>query len=94
MSSVKQEFKSTKELVLHILEKYPETRSSDNKLFVRCAQHLGAVTLSDLDNIKLNLISVHKVRQKINREGLFLPSAETLNIRSQRAKEVKEFMIS
>jgi hypothetical protein len=91
----KQEFKTTTELVKYILEHYPETRSSDNKLFIKCAQYKGAKTLSDLENIKLNLITIHKVRQVVqNKEGLFLPSEDVLEVRKERAKEVKEYMIS
>jgi hypothetical protein len=94
MSSVKQEFKSNIELVKHVLENHPETRSSDNKLYLRCAQILGATTLADLEGIGLSIVTTHKNRQKLNRQGLFLPSAETLDVRSQRAKEVKQYMIS
>lgn len=95
MTNVKQEFKTTKELVKHILENFPETRSSDNKLYIKCAQHLGAKTLSDLESIKLNLVSVHKLRQMIqNKEGLFKAPKEVQEMRAERSEEVKQFMIS
>jgi hypothetical protein len=91
----KQEFKTTTELVKYILEHYPETRNSDNKLYIKCAQYKGAKTLSDLENIKLSIITVHKCRQKIqNRNGLFKATEDTQQIRKERAKEVKEFMVN
>jgi hypothetical protein len=91
--SVAQEFKTTKELVLYILENSPETRSSDNKLYIKCAEHLGAKTLDDLQEIKLNLVSVHKLRQQIqNKEGMYLPDEKVTEMRKNRRVEIREFM--
>lgn len=93
--SVLQEFKTTKQLVLHVLEHYPETRNSDNKLYIQAAKLLGANTLDDLNKIKLNLISVHKLRQQIqNKDGLFPATDEIKYIRNEREKEIKKYMIS
>jgi len=93
--NVLQEFKTTKQLVLHVLEHYPETRNSDNKLYIQAAKLLGAVTLDDLNKIKLNLISVHKLRQQIqNKDGLYPATDEIKYIRNEREKEIKNYMIS
>lgn len=91
--SVDKEFNSVKQLVLHVLENHPETRSSDNKLFVKCAEYLGATKLSDLENFGLNLITVHKVRQKIqNKERKFLPNVEVIENRNKRQRDIREYM--
>jgi hypothetical protein len=93
--NIKQEFDTITDLVKHILEHYPETRNSDNKLFIRCAQYKGAKTLSDLENIKLNLISCYKARQLVqNKLGLFKPNEEVQEVRKYRAGEIKKYMIS
>lgn len=91
--TVLQEFKTTKQLVLHVLEQYPETRNNDNKLFIQAAKLLGTYTLDDLNEIKLNLISVHKLRQMIqNKEGKFPATEDVKYIRNERAKEIKKYM--
>lgn len=93
MSTVAAEFKTTKQLILYILEHYPETRNSDNKLFIQCVKHLGARTLDDLGKINLNMISVHKLRQRIqNVEKLFPPTNKVKEVRSERQREIKKYM--
>lgn len=94
MKKVINEFDSVKKLVAYVLQNHPETRSSDNKLFVKCAEYLGARTLSDLDDIGLSIITVHKTRQKLNRDGLFLPDAEVVAARKERSKDVQEYMVT
>lgn len=90
---IENEFKTVRELVLHTLEKYPETRNSDTKLYIRCLQELGAETLDDVESINLNMISVHKIRQKVqNKEGLFKPDKYVKELRNQRRKEIRELM--
>lgn len=87
------EFKTVKGLVTHVLEKYPETRNNDNKLFVRCAEALGINSLAEFENMDLNLVSVYKLRQKIqNKEGLFQPTEFVRSLRSERQRDVKEVM--
>ncbi|GLI82567.1 hypothetical protein ANABIO32_02540 [Rossellomorea marisflavi] len=93
MRSVKQEFGKVTNLVSQVLENHPETRTSDNKLYIKCAQYLGAETLSDLENTDLSIISLHKCRQKLNREGKFLPPQDVLELRRKRGGEVKKYMI-
>jgi hypothetical protein len=95
MNDIKREFDTVKGLVLHVLENHPETRSSDNKLYIRCAEYLGAKTLSDLEHINLNLVSVHKIRQQIqNKMGLFKPDESVVKARGKREIEIKEYMIA
>jgi len=90
-----QEFKTTKQLVLHVLENYPETRNSDNQLYVQAAKLLGAETLDDLNKIKLNMVSIHKLRQQIqNKEHLFEADEEVKEIRKVREKGIRNYMIN
>jgi hypothetical protein len=56
----RSELNNTTKLVMRVLEQYPETRNSDNKLYIQCAKELGAYTVDDLMGIKLNIISIHK----------------------------------
>lgn len=85
------EFKSVKKLVLHVLEEFPETRNNDNKLFVRCAEMLGINSLAEFEDMDLNLVSVYKLRQKIqNKEGLYQPTEFVRSLRSERQKEIKQ----
>ncbi len=91
--SVADEYKNYKQLVLNVLENYPETRDSDTSLYLRCCRELGANTIDDLEWLNLNIVTVHKTRQYIqNREGKFRPSEEIEEVRSQRAKEIKNIM--
>lgn len=70
--NTKSELNSVKKLVLRVLEQYPETRNSDNKLYIQCAKELGAVYIDDMDKIGLSIITLHKARQRIqNKDFLF-----------------------
>ncbi|MEM5009403.1 hypothetical protein WKH57_01650 [Niallia taxi] len=92
---VLKEFQTTKELLEYVLDNFPETRNSDTKLYITSAKLRGAKTLDDLDKINLNLISVHKLRQKIqNKEGKYQADPEVKYIREERAKEIKKFMVN
>jgi hypothetical protein len=92
--NTKTELNSVKKLVLSVLEQYPETRNSDNKLYIQCAKELGAKTIDDLMEIKLNLISVHKCRQVIqNKLGKFLPDKEVAEVRAERQLSFKDWMV-
>jgi hypothetical protein len=92
--NTKSELNSVKKLVLRVLEQYPETRNSDNKLYIQCAKELGAKTLDDLMEIKLNLITVHKARQVIqNKMTLFLPDKEVAEARFERQLEFRDWMV-
>jgi hypothetical protein len=76
-----------------VLEEYPETRNSDNKLYIQCAKLLGAKTIDDLLAIKLNLISVHKARQVIqNKLGLYSPTEEVKQARVERQLSFRDWM--
>ncbi|WP_407268928.1 hypothetical protein [Radiobacillus sp. PE A8.2] len=94
MRSVQEEFKTISKLILHVLEEYPETRNSDNKLFIQCAKELGAESLEELeDSKKLNMISVHKERQRIqNKLGLWKADDEVQGYRNQRENEIRDYM--
>lgn len=88
------ELNSVKRLVLRVLEHYPETRNSDNKLYIQCAKELGAKTVDDIMGIKLNLITLHKCRQRIqNKDGMFLPNKEVAEARYERQLEFRDWYI-
>jgi hypothetical protein len=92
--NTKSELNSTTKLVMRVLEQYPETRNSDNKLYIQCAKELGAETIDDLMKINLNLISLHKTRQRIqNKLGLYLPTEDVKQARVERQMSFKEFMM-
>jgi hypothetical protein len=92
--NTKSELNSVKKLVLQVLEQYPETRNSDNKLYIQCAKELGAKTLDDLLNIKLNIITLHKTRQVIqNKFGMYLPDKEVAKARYERQLEFRDWII-
>jgi hypothetical protein len=93
--NTKSELNSVKKLVLRVLEHYPETRNSDNKLYIQCAKELGAKLIDDMDTIGLSIISVHKCRQRVqNRDGLFPPTKEVAEARYERQLEFKDWMIN
>jgi hypothetical protein len=88
-----EEFKNTKAFVTYVLEHYPDTRNSDNKLYVQCCKLLGAETMDDIQDLNLSIVTVHKVRQKIqNKEGKFLPDDNVKVVREQREVEVRDYM--
>lgn len=91
--SVTNELNTVKQLVLHVLKNHPETRDSDNLLYLHCCEYLGAKTINDLKKLNLSIISVHKIRQVIqNKEGLYKPSEDVKEIREQRRIEIKDYM--
>lgn len=93
MEEIKKEFGSLKQMILTMLEKYPETRNSDNKLFIRICKELGAKTVDDISDMDVNLISVHKLRQVIqNKEGLFPPTDRVKKSRKSREVKIRNYM--
>jgi hypothetical protein len=92
--NTKVELENTTKLVMRVLEQYPETRNSDNKLYIQCAKELGAVTVDDLMGIKLSIVSTHKLRQKIqNSWGMYPPTEDVKQARVERQMSFKEFMV-
>ena len=84
-----------KDLICDVLENYPETRASDNKLYFRCCRRLGLDPLKELQNDGLSIITVHKWRQKIqNNMGLYLPEKEVIQQRRIRERRMREVMSS
>lgn len=75
------------------MEKHPDTRANDTLLYVKCLEHLGAITLKDMQKMDLSIISVHKLRQMIqNKEGKFKADDKVQKARHKRASEVREYM--
>lgn len=91
--SVSKEFNRTKDLVESVLANHPETRGSDTKLYIQCCKELGARTLDDLNNVGLNIITIHKTRQVIqNKEGKYKAGESIQQARQQRSIDVREYM--
>ena len=83
---VSEEFGTLKQYLYYIMEKYPETRNSDNVLYF-------TILLEEAKSLNINLISIHKVRQVIqNKEGLYLADTEVKSNRWKRSSEIREYM--
>ncbi|MEH7346014.1 hypothetical protein V7122_19410 [Bacillus sp. JJ1532] len=93
-NDIKKEFKKVTDLISKVLSEKTYTRNSDTALYLECCRELGATDIATMMDLNLNVISVHKTRQKLNREGLFLPSDEVQNVRKQRQKVIREIMVS
>lgn len=83
-----KEIKSIKEIVLELLDKYPETRNSDLVLYGFVLKKLGfselaAIFLNEDYNLP-NMESVRRARQLIQHKGIYLPD---LRVQAQRKKE-------
>lgn len=90
---VTSEFKNYRQMILGVLEKYPDTRNSDTLLYLQCCEELGAETLDDLRRLNLSIITVHKTRQSIqNKDGLFKANEDIAESRKQRSKEIRNMM--
>lgn len=88
-----QEYKTVKQLVLKVLEKYPETRDNDTLLYLQCCQELGAIDINQMKILNLSIVTCHKLRQVIqNKDGLFKPSDKAKKIRLQKQQEIKSYM--
>lgn len=93
--TVNEEFATVKSLVSYVLENNHKTRNSDTYLYQECCKRLGAKIIDDISKINLNMISVHKLRQVIqNKEGKFLPDKNVVEMRSERAEKVREYMVN
>lgn len=93
--TVEQEFKTLRELVLHVLEIYPETRNNDTLLYLKCNEIKGNHTLDDIrkDENRINMISVHKLRQRLqNKEHLFVADESVKANRKKREVEIRDYM--
>ncbi|MGX1902014.1 hypothetical protein ACT3HK_11775 [Thermolongibacillus altinsuensis] len=91
--SIQKEFNSLKSFVSSVLEKYPETRNSDTRLYIQCCRELGAKTLSDIEKLNLNIVSIHKIRQIIqNKEGKWQATEVIKEKRNQRRWDIREYM--
>ncbi|UOQ47766.1 hypothetical protein MUN88_17185 [Gracilibacillus caseinilyticus] len=92
MEKIKEKFGNLKKLLYYVLENYPETRNSDNKLFIQAYRELGATSLNDLEDGQLNISSIYRVRQEIqNKEGKFLPNDEVRHYRRTREKAIRQY---
>ena len=85
-----ENFPKLKLLVEHVLDKFPETRSSDTLLCIRAVQELGGRRIQDLE--KINIVSVHKLRQAIqNKEGNYLPSEGVQEERRKLDRRIRSY---
>jgi len=93
MRSVKEEFGSLKNLILKVVEEYPECADSDKLLYIQCNREIGANTLEDLEKSPINPTSVHKSRQMLsNKLKLINVSDEVKEMRNQRQKDIRDYM--
>lgn len=92
--NIQAEFSNVRDLVLHILEHNPNTRSNDTLLYLEACKYLGAKSIDDLIKLNLSIISIHKVRQVVqNKEGLFQPNEEIKKLRQTRRIAIKDYML-
>ena len=93
-SFIVNNFKTTKDFVSSVLREYPETRSCDTLLYAKCLQKMGIKTVNQIakNPHRLNIITVHKCRQKLNQEGLYLPPKYVQSNRKSNGKEIKVAM--
>jgi hypothetical protein len=90
---ISEEFDSIKDLLYAVLKDHPETRNSDTKLYIKCCEILGAKTTTEMLELPISIISVHKIRQVIqNKEGLYLPDEKVKKIREERNVEARDYM--
>lgn len=93
MSNVEVELNTVKDLVLHVLSSKPETRSNDTMLYLECCKMLGATSMSDLEDLNLSIITVHKMRQVIqNKDKKYMPDEDAKTVRRRRSHEVRQYM--
>lgn len=91
--NVSEELNTVKGLVTYVLKNYPATRNNDTKLYAQCCRELGAITVDDVDNMDLSIITVHKIRQVVqNKENLYLANDRVQKARGKRALDVKDYM--
>ena len=90
---IKEEFGSVKALVMKILRDFPETRNSDNVLLCQICETLGMTKISELRDSPINIISIHKTRQRVqNTLGLYQAPKEVQELREERAEVIKDMM--
>lgn len=94
MNHVVKEFNSVKDLVIKVLQDKPQTRNSDTLLYLECCRELNATDIDSMERLALNVVTIHKLRQKLNREGLYLPNDNVMAARKNRSKDVREYMIA
>ncbi len=91
--------RASKKIVEETLRDYPETRSSDKKLFLKVLERFG-LTLTDEQKrkflqIPISYESVRRNRQRIqNEEGKYLPDEKTLKARRWERDAMKHAVLS
>lgn len=74
ITCISKEFRSYRDLIQKIMEEKPETRENDTLLYLECCRRLGAETVDEMRALGLNIITVHKTRQRLqNVEKRLLP---------------------
>jgi len=83
--TINEDLETIKDIVIEILEKYPETRSSDHELELRYLLETGLATrinngiyISFNNYRKKCLATVRRIRRKLQQEGYYLPN-DTVN---------------
>lgn len=99
---MKKEFKQTRLLVKSILERYPQTRNSDNALYIKVVSEINpqannrpfADVLSNLEELGLPCFeTVRRTRQKLQQEYPKLGACDKVqDFRTEREEKFrKEF---
>ena len=93
--TITKELNTVKDLVVSVLEDYPQARNSDTYLYEKCCERLGAKYISDISKIGLSVISVHKIRQVVqNKDKMYMPTEDAKKKRKVREVEIREYMVA
>lgn len=92
----------TREVVREILEQFPETRDSDNKLFIKVIEHIdGNLLHRPIEDVLKNskeygippFESVRRSRQKLQADNEHLRASKTVQeARAENEQEVRDFV--
>jgi hypothetical protein len=88
-----QELHSVKDLVMYVMDANPDTRNNDTLLYLECCTLLGAESIQDIEDLGLNIVTVHKARQRIqNKFKTLMPDENIESIRKSRYRQIYEYM--
>ena len=91
------DLKKTRERVSYILDKFPHTRNCDLHLISKYMKEFHAINRLDewaarATEVKVSFESIRRVRQKLNEQGLYLPTdPEILEQRGRLTKNFEDF---
>lgn len=90
MADVLMEFVNTKSFVEFVLSKHEDTRGSDNLLFLKCCEYLGAVSINDCRELNISVETITRCRRLIqNKHNKYKPTEDVIEARKTRRKNIK-----